>query len=165
MRKVIHVIDRCLEYLLVFLMAAMVLNVLWQVITRFVFVNPSTFTGELARYLLIWLSLFGASYVSGKQQHLAIDFLPARLGEEKRKKLQTAVHIFILVFALLVMVVGGANLVSHTFYLNQLSAALRINLGFVYLALPLSGSLIMFYSVHNIVMIWQKREETANGTA
>jgi TRAP-type C4-dicarboxylate transport system permease small subunit len=44
------------------------------------------------------------------------------------------------------MVIGGFRLVSITLKLNQISAALQIQLGYVYLVLPLSGLLIMFYA-------------------
>ncbi len=53
-------VDKVIQNLLVFLMALMVLNVLWQVFTRFIMNDPSSFTDELSRYLLIWLGLLGA---------------------------------------------------------------------------------------------------------
>ena len=48
-------------------------------------------------------------------------------------------------FALFVMVIGGARLVSLSFLLGQTSAALQVPLGVVYLALPVSGVLIVVY--------------------
>ena len=48
------------------------------------------------------------------------------------------------------MVVGGFNLVSLTVYLEQISSALQIQLGYIYLAVPISGLLIIFYSAVNI---------------
>jgi TRAP-type C4-dicarboxylate transport system permease small subunit len=58
-------------------MIMMVLNVAWQVLTRFVLQNPSSYTEELARYLLIWLGLLGAGYCVGQRSHLAIDIYRA----------------------------------------------------------------------------------------
>jgi TRAP-type C4-dicarboxylate transport system permease small subunit len=57
------------------------------------------------------------------------------------------VEVVAALFALFVMVIGGAKLVSLTFLLGQTSAALQVPLGFVYLALPVSGALIVFYIV------------------
>lgn len=144
-------IDRILEWSLVFLMTISVMNVLWQVITRFVFTNPSSFTGELARFLLIWLGLLGASYASGKKMHLAIDILPEHLQGRKKAVVMGIIQVVVFLFALLVMVIGGIRLVTMTFALQQVSAALRIKLGYVYLVLPLSGVLIMLYSVFDMV--------------
>ncbi len=65
-------IDRFLGAILAVIMAAMVLNVLWQVFTRFVIGTPSSFTDELSRYLMIWVGVLGAAYVSGKNRQVAI---------------------------------------------------------------------------------------------
>lgn len=147
MSSATKVVDRVLGWLLVALMGAAVLNVLWQVFTRFVLANPSSFTDELARYLLIWIGLLGASYAGGKQMHLAIDLLPTRLTGRPRFYLGLAIEACVFLFALWVLVIGGINLVVLTLTLGQTSAALHVALGHVYLALPLSGLLMMFYSV------------------
>jgi TRAP-type C4-dicarboxylate transport system permease small subunit len=139
-------IDKLLEWGLIILMGANVLNVLWQVFTRFVLRNPSSFTEELARYLLIWGGLLGASYAAGKKMHLAIDVVLQGLKDKPRIWTEMAIQVFIFLFSLLVMVVGGMRLVAITLALNQISAALRVKLGYVYLVLPLSGLLIMFYA-------------------
>jgi TRAP-type C4-dicarboxylate transport system permease small subunit len=144
-------VDRILAAVLMVLMAANVLNVLWQVFTRFVLKNPSSFTEELARYLLIWVGLLGASYAAGKKMHLAIDVVLQVLSGRPRKWIETFIQVFIFLFSFLVMVLGGIRLVAITLTLNQISAALRIKLGYVYLVLPLSGLLIMFYAAYFIV--------------
>ncbi|HBX67752.1 MAG TPA: TRAP transporter small permease, partial [Balneolaceae bacterium] len=62
--------NKCLEYFLATLMALMLISVCWQVLTRYVLATPSSFTDELARYLLIWIGTLGAAYTSGKRLHL-----------------------------------------------------------------------------------------------
>ena len=57
MRKII---DKGLELSLIFLMAFLVVDVLWQVLSRYILVSPSSVTDELAGYLLIWVGLLGA---------------------------------------------------------------------------------------------------------
>lgn len=140
-------VDKALGWLLIILMAVNVLNVLWQVFTRFILRNPSSFTEELARYLLIWVGLLGASYAAGQKMHLAIDIILKSLVRKTRVFAELCIQLFVFLFALFVMVIGGFRLVSITLKLNQISAALQIQLGYVYLVLPLSGLLIMFYAV------------------
>ncbi len=147
--------DRLLEWALIILMASNVINVLWQVFTRFILHHPSSFTEELARYLLIWVGLLGASYAAGKKMHLAIDVVLQGLTIKTRIWGEILIQVFIFLFSLFVMVIGGLRLVSITLTLNQVSAALGVKLGYVYLALPLSGLLIMFYAaVFFIQRIW-----------
>ncbi len=146
-------VDEVLFIFLVSLMSFMVLNVLWQVGSRYIAMSPSSFTDELARYLLIWVGLLGASYVAGKKLHLAIDILPMKLQESNpvaSRKLTMAINILVAIFALLVMVWGGIRLVYITLTLEQTSASLNIPLGYVYSVLPLSGLLIIYYSFANL---------------
>ena len=81
-------IDAVLSKTLVLIMSIMVINVLWQVFTRYVTGNPSSFTDELARYLMIWIGVLGAAYVSGRNLHVAIDILPKRQSKKIQKNLK-----------------------------------------------------------------------------
>ncbi|GAA0740793.1 MULTISPECIES: TRAP transporter small permease [Flavobacteriaceae] len=143
-------IDKVLGNILIVIMGVMVVNVIWQVFTRFVVGTPSSFTDELARYLMIWLGILGAAYVSGRNMHVAIDVLPLRSSNKTQKKLKLIVYILIISFALFAMVVGGLRLVYITYVLDQHSPALQIPLALVYLAIPLSGLLIIFYKISDI---------------
>ena len=144
-------VDKILGYTLAFIMGIMVLNVLWQVFTRFIVGTPSSFTDELARYLMIWVGVLGAAYISGRRMHVAIDLLPTKLNKEGQIKLKVFVNILIIIFCLAALVVGGSRLVYITYTLEQHSAALQIPLALVYLVIPLSGLLIIYYKVSDIV--------------
>ncbi len=144
-------IDKVLGSFLAIIMGFMVLNVLWQVFTRFVLNDPSSFTDELARYLMIWVGVLGAAYISGKNMHVAIDVLSTRLNKKKQQNLSTFVHFIIILFSLLVLVIGGLRLVYITAILNQNSPALHIPLALVYTVIPLSGLLIIYYKLNDIL--------------
>lgn len=149
-------VDKFLGWLVTIFMGVLVLNVLWQVASRFILGNPSSFTDELAGFLLIWVGLLGAAYATGQKQHLAIDLLSAKLSE-KGKKLQTLIiNLLIALFALVVLVIGGGNLVFITFYLGQISSALQIPVGYVYVVLPLSGLFMIYYAVVDMIVTAKK---------
>lgn len=154
-------VDKILEWVLITIVAVMTFNVLWQVFTRFIMKSPSSFTEELARYLLVWLGLLGGAYAVGKKMHLSIDLLPAKLKGRSRLILELVIQGCILLFATSVILIGGADLVGLTLTLDQLSAALRIKLGYVYLALPLSGALMIFYSITFILETLRAFKEPA----
>ena len=140
-------IDSILEKTLVIIMSLMVINVLWQVFSRYILANPSSFTDELARYLMIWLGVLGAAYVAGKGNHVAITYFSEKFSPKNYRKVRVFIHLTILVFALLGMLIGGSRLVYITLVLGQLSPALKIPLGLVYLVIPISGALIIFYKI------------------
>ncbi len=143
-------VDNVLFWILVILMAIITINVLWQVASRYLVRSPSNFTDEVARYMLIWISLLGASYVTGKKLHLAIDILPARLQGVKQRRLNVFINLVVAIFAFFVMVWGGVKLVYITLVLGQISPALGLPLGYVYSVLPLSGLIIIYYSIANL---------------
>ena len=157
-------IDRYLSYALIVLMGVSVINVLWQVFTRFILQDPSSYTEELARFLLIWIGLLGASYASGKGMHLAIDYFANKFQPAVQKILGMIIQGLIFLFALSVMVIGGIRLVYVTLVLDQTSAALQVKLGYVYLVLPLSGILIIFYAVAAFIELLQSGGEPVTET-
>lgn len=146
-------IDHILSRLLILIMGVMVINVLWQVFTRFIVGTPSSFTDELARYLMIWLGILGAAYVSGKNMHVAIDVLALKFSDKIQKRLKLIVYVSIILFAFFAMVIGGLRLVYITYVLDQYSPALQVPLAVVYFSIPLSGFLIIYYKVLDILNI------------
>ena len=154
------VVDRWLSYALMLLMAVSALNVLWQVFTRFILRDPSSYTEELARFLLVWIGLLGASYASGKGMHLAIDYFAHKFTPAVQKYIGLIIQGMVFLFALSVMVVGGIRLVYITLVLDQTSAALQVKLGYVYLVLPLSGIIIIFYAIAAFLQLLQDNRPT-----
>lgn len=152
-------IDKLLGGLVTILMGVLVLNVLWQVASRFIFKHPSSFTDELAGYLLIWVGLMGAAYATGQKQHLAIDLLSAKLSESKKRVQSILINVLISLFALIILIGGGSNLVYISFHLEQVSSALRVPIGYVYIVLPISGLFIIYYAIHDIYLLWHSKAE------
>ncbi len=148
--KIRNVVDKVLEWVLVLLMSVLVFDVLWQVASRYIFVSPSSYTDELAGYLLIWVGMLGAAYVSGKREHLAIDLLLQRSSEKRKFKLEMIIGVIVIIFAITVMIIGGSWLVFTRFFLSVKSAALNIPLGVIYLVLPISGLLITYFNIDNM---------------
>ncbi len=151
MNRAYQIINKGIEVFLVTIFGLLVLDVLWQVFSRYFIGQSSSFTEEFARFALIWLSILGAAYLNGKQAHLSIDYLLQKLSQEKKKKRVLIIEIIMALFALIVLVIGGINLVYITLHLGQTSPALHVPLGYVYAIVPFSGLLIIFYSIYHIL--------------
>ncbi len=132
-------IDTWLGLFVVLLMALLGLDVVWQVFSRFLLRDPSTVTEELARYLLIWLGLFGAAYAAGQGSHLSVDLLGSSQSRRRASRIAEALCGLLLVG-------GGARLVYLQLVPGQSSAALGLPLGVVYLAAPIAGVLFVYYA-------------------
>lgn len=137
--------------MLVVLMTVMVVTVTWQVVTRYLLQAPSSYTAELSTFLLIWISLLGSAYALRLRAHLGIDIISKRLSPSADATAAVIAHVSIIFFAALVLVYGGGRLVYVTLVLNQLSAAFRIPMGYVYAVVPIAGLLMIYYSIVAII--------------
>ncbi|MCJ7729514.1 MAG: TRAP transporter small permease [Sedimentisphaerales bacterium] len=140
-------LDKTLELLVTVSMGGLVVDVVWQVFTRYVLKNPSSWTEELATFLMIWVGLLGGSVALNRGAHLGIDYLVTKLSPRKALYVTLFVFAVIAVFSLLVMVVGGTQLVHRTLVTKQVSPALGLKMGYVYLAIPISGFFLVVYSI------------------
>jgi TRAP-type C4-dicarboxylate transport system permease small subunit len=147
MKKLVKYINKGLAAFTVSLSTFLVLCVVWQVLSRYIIDRPSTVTDELARYLFMWVALVGAAYTTGQKRHLAIDLLTMKLKGKYKVINELIIQIAIAAFAFVVLVYGGSNLAIKTLATGQLTPALGWEMGYIYLCLPISGALMIFYSV------------------
>ena len=147
----LELVDRAVRALLALLLAVMVASVTWQIVSRYLLANPSSWTEELARFMLIWIGLVGGAYAYRRGMHLGLELLAERLSGRARLLHSALVHVAVGVFAAVALVGGGGNLVAITYSLSQYSPALELPMAVVYLALPLSGALLLLYAIAGLV--------------
>lgn len=138
---------------LAFLMTIMTIDVLWGVFTRYAMGSQASWSEELARFLLIWIGILGAAYASGQNMHLAIDLLSPKLEGKSKLRLAIAIRILIILFAFFVLVVGGFRLIYVTQVLGQMSPALQVPMTIVYAVVPISGLIIVYYKIHDLLTL------------
>lgn len=146
-----NALDRVLIWICVVLFAALVLDVGWQVFTRQVLNSPSGWSEELAKYLFIWLGLLGGALVFGERGHVAADLAVQRAPEKVQRVTAVVVQIAILAFAVLALIWGGYRVVHLTW--DQTLTGLPVNVGWMYLALPISGVITVIYTVFHVIHI------------
>jgi len=157
-------IMKTLKGLIVLLMASIVIIVCLQVFSRFVLQSSSSFTEELARFLLIWIGLFGAAYGYQENAHLGLDILTNKLTGAAKNIVVVISHVVVLVFAGGVMIIGGISLVLLTLEPVQISAAMGLKMAYVYAAIPLSGGLIMYFGIRKIIELLTNNHAAVDGT-
>lgn len=150
MKKTYSLLNKIIESLLVVIFGLLVIDVVWQVVSRYIVGQSSSFTEEFARFALIWLTVLGAAYINGQEEgHLSMDFLLTKLPAKKKWRRQRIIQIAMALFAFLVMIIGGGNLVYTTLTLGQFSPALNMPLGLVYSIVPVSGVIIIIFSIYH----------------
>ncbi|MDG2396292.1 MAG: TRAP transporter small permease [Flavobacteriaceae bacterium] len=148
MKKNKRIVDKFVEVILICILVLMVMSVLWQVYTRFLTNNPSSFTDELSRYLMIWLGILGSAYLAGKNEHVAINYFSLKF-KSFNKIIELLILFSIILFAFFGLLIGGLRLVYITYILDQYSPALNIPLAYIYTIIPFSGLIIIYYKLSN----------------
>ncbi len=147
MNKFIKGIDLIIEKLLMVLMVLIVITVSWQVFSRYLLQAPSSTSEEIARFILIWISMIGSVYCYRTKAHLGLNILTNKLAPKQQKNAEFFSHVAVFIFSVFVLVIGGCKLVNLSYHPVQVSPALSLPMGLIYLALPISGLLLCFYAV------------------
>ncbi len=151
MNNIKKFVDKILSTAIIIISSILVLCVIWQVISRYLLNSPSVHTDEIARFMFMWVGLIGAAYASSLKRHLAIDLLTQKLSGVRKTTSEVVIILATITFVCIVMIYGGASLVSKTLASGQISPSLRIPMGYVYAAIPVSGIAILFYSVVDLI--------------
>lgn len=151
-----EILDKIMRVLNAAIMAFLTILVVWQVATRYLLNNPSTWSEELTSYMFSWVTLMGAAYVFGKRDHMNIPILVDRLSKKNQLYLDIFIQVLNLGFAATVMVYGGYEITKLT--MGQMSSSLSISMGYFYMIIPISGLFIVIYSILNIRDSVQKQK-------
>ena len=135
---------------------AMVVLTCWQVLTRYIFKKPSSWSEELVSYLLAWMTLLGSSLVVGERGHMNIPLLMDRVHDSARKLLAIFSEVIACLFAAVILVLGGVQITRLA--MGQMTSSLGIAIGFFYIVLPLSGILNIVYTILNIADILKNKD-------
>ncbi|MEW4414726.1 TRAP transporter small permease [Clostridium sp. AN503] len=147
LHKVRDGLMRILGAAAIFLFAVMTVVGTWQIVSRYVFNSPSTVSEELLTYSFAWMALLSSAYVFGRREHMRMAFLANKFHGGARKFLELLGEVFSFAFAAVVMAYGGVEITKLT--MTQVTASLQIPMGYVYVVLPVTGFLIMFFSLVN----------------
>lgn len=129
----------------------MVVLTCWQVFTRYVLKNPSTWSEELVSYLFAWMSLLGASIVTSESGHMNIPVLVDRLNPQMRSYMRILHELIALLFSLAILVYGGWQI--SRLAMGQMTSSLGVPVGIFYFIMPLCGVLNIIYTIINIAEI------------
>ena len=130
---------------------AMVVLVTWQVFTRYILKNPSTWSEELVGYMFAWMALFGASLVTGERGHMNIPVVVERFSMGARKFFAILAEVVAMVFSAAILVYGGLQIASLA--MGQMTSSLGVAIGTFYWVMPVCGVLNVIYTIMNIVDI------------
>jgi TRAP-type C4-dicarboxylate transport system permease small subunit len=147
LKKISDYLNSIIKFLVFLMLAAMTIVITLQIICR-VFFTALSWTEELSRYLLVWGSLLAATVAYKQGAHIAITFVVEKLKDKRRKALSILANIISIVF-FLIGIYYGIKMISLQIY--QTSPALLIPMKIIYLCLPLSFLIMLYYGIVNLI--------------
>lgn len=133
------------------LLILMIIFIFSQVLFRYAFNNPLTWTEELSRHLMIWAAFIAAAVAYRRNAHLGIDIFIKKIPINLRKIILTFIYLIVLFYSLF-LIYYGFDIVLNT--MKQTSSALRYKMGYVYLSVPVSFILFSIFSLEKIYKLW-----------
>ncbi|MCD7778532.1 MAG: TRAP transporter small permease [Clostridiales bacterium] len=146
-----NVLNKIINFLAAVSFAAMVILTCWQVFTRYILQNPSSWSEELVGYLFAWMSLLGACVVTGERGHMNIPVLVEKMGETAKKGFLILAEVIAFLFAAAILVYGGLQITVLA--MGQLTSSLGVAIGVFYVIMPVCGIINMIYTVLNVIDI------------
>ncbi len=154
--KISHYSNRIAEASCLLLLMAMTLATFAQVFFRFVIVHSLPWSEEFSRYALVWASFLGASIALKRGLHIGVEAFVIRLSKEWRRFVYLATLAAITLF-LIVVIVKGIEI--SLFNMRQSSPAMKIPMGFPYLAIPVGSLIMVIHLFDELIMGWRQKEE------
>lgn len=130
------------------LLVTVLVLILFQVVSRYVFATPFGWTLEIARFVLIWLTFVGAGYVMSQRLHISMDLLVTRLGRLGSALVDTFAHVVVIAAATAMAVFGSLFAAAHA---NVSAPASGWSMAVVYAAGAVGFGLVALHSVVNAV--------------
>lgn len=149
--------DKFEEITLVVMLAIMVILVFLQVVMRYVFESSLSWSEEVSRFFFLWIIWLGSAYATKKNSHISIDFITSRLPKKALKIVIILKYVIWMAFAIFLAYVSW-KLTFLIFERGQLSAALRIPMGFGYASIPFGITLMIIRLIQNFFINLRKEE-------
>ncbi len=160
MKNLEKILDAVMRFLMALSMFILVAFGTWQIFSRWILKDPSTFTDELLRYVLIISGMIGSAYCFYRDEHLALTLVTDKARGPFKVILNVFIEICILFFVIYVFIFGGMKL-SNT--ATNVSSVMRIPMKTLYLIEPVCGVMIVIARVLKYIQAFSALKSTKKG--
>lgn len=157
MRRVTMAINRALEVVAMVLLAILCAVTFLGVLDRYIIQSGIGWTEELARFLLIWISLLAATMGVYRSAHFRISFLVDLLPAPPRRAIALTMHV-VDIGVLGVVFVQGARVTE--IMRIQTSPAMDLPMSWIYLSLPVAAGIMILFLIVQVVDMLRSPDET-----
>ncbi|MDR7869693.1 MAG: TRAP transporter small permease [Tissierellaceae bacterium] len=162
MKKGMKVLDKFEEIVLILLMVAMTISVVTQVFSRTVLNVSPSWTEEVARYMLVWITFIGASLGVKRGAHMGVEAFTMILPKKVQKIVQ-AVTLLICAGFTAVTCVNSISILQLQMATGQVSAAIQLPMWIPYSGVTIGMLLMTIRFLETFVNTVKNPEEVGGG--
>ncbi|WP_349365854.1 MAG: TRAP transporter small permease [Nitratireductor rhodophyticola] len=130
------------KWALVLLLGAMAVIVFANVSLRYLTNFSITWSEEVARYLMIWMTFIGAGLALRTGGHVAVGNFQEMLGPNGQRAIRVLILCLLLAF-FSIMIWMGLNYMDRARF--QLTPATRVSFSYIYAAMPIGFGLLIVH--------------------
>ena len=149
--KFLLIAKKSIEYLLFFIMSALIIILCLHVFLRYIFRYSFSWTSELSTYLLAWLTFLGAILALFNAEHIGFTTLKERVSKKVNLVLLIIKNI-VISFFLGTILIYGIPVIKMGFKFKAVT--FPVSKGFLYLVVPISFFLMLLYIVSETVLLF-----------
>mgnify|MGYP001046824526 CR=1 FL=1 len=145
MDKISNIFDKCIQYIVVLLLAALVLIVNASVFYRYVLSNPVKWTEEISIYIIIYVVFLGSGMALKRGKHVGIRIILEKFPYSIKKIIEIVIS-FGIIFFLLVLI--RESYLLSIFSKMQRSPAVNISYYWRYIIVSIGGINMVIQTVN-----------------
>ncbi len=154
--KIVLVVTKINEILLLIAISAMFIFVFANVIGRYVFSNSISWAAEVSRYLMVSVAFLGMGLAMKQSRHSAFYIFQDLFPTLPRKIIRILVAIIIIAIMVLLLLLGFQYALK---YMSNLTEVLRWPVGYWYLTIPIGAFLFIFHFLTTIKEYVNKKKD------
>lgn len=142
MNYLLSLVERSLDKILIALFLIMVASIVWQVFARYVLGAPTIWSEELARFLLVWVTMLGSAYVLEHGGHISVTVLVDLLPLPLQRLIEFIRDSIVVCMSGALAYYGYGFAVSGA---RRVSTGLNVQMSWAYAAIPIGSLLIALF--------------------
>lgn len=152
-----RIIESFVKLFLMTLTALIICIIIYQVFGRYVLNSSPSWSEEIARILLVWISFMGSSLIVRYRSSIRLELVTGKLFSSAwRERMNILSDLIILIFSVFTFVIGVEHTVRNISYLTE---ALHLPIALFTLAIPASSLFSIYFSIYNLTQLQGPRHD------
>ncbi len=156
MDKISRFIGNMIEKVMLLLMVLLVAVTFLQVLARFVFKIPISWSQEMVKTCFVWIIFMGAAIAVKERTHLTLDMLSVHLPKKLQGAVRKGVLLLMLSCAGILFYGGGRYCISSA---SKTMVTMPLPANVQYISMPISALLMIGFLFQRIVQEGEEKKE------